>query len=267
MKLLKHLINFVTVAAVAASVSACVGDNTTSTKTQQVMSVNNSQTNSNIITKADLKIIFYDMNNGHGYSGNLGGVSGADNLCQIAAQNQEWHPNLPQQAKWKALIAAKGVREPSSMDKIALDWVLQPGVTYMNESLEIFGPATEFGILEYPSPVSIYRGNSISSEINNEAWTGIHVAYKTKETPYYKKYPEGILNQDKWSASEHNCDSWTSNKEFEVTGKFEPYNAFGGSGRMSQYIDNSFNTLFSGSEINSLPTKCTSSIGLLCVQQ
>lgn len=255
MTLLKNLITITTGVIIVSGISACVGGNNNSTN-------NSTSTQKSITTKADLKVIFYDMNNSNGYSGNLGGVSGADKLCQDAAQNKEWHPNLPQEAKWKALIAVKGIREPGAIDNKPLDWALQPGVTYMNESLEIFGQATEYGTLKYPSTISLYKGPSLDFIKNNSkaghlfinAWTGIHISSNDEKKGH-------------WYASPWNCESWSSNIEYQTTGELEPVKAFGGTGKLNGGITDNFEIKFNNTEIDNFPSRCHNTSGLICVQQ
>lgn len=115
------------------------------------------------------------------YTGNLGGISGADTKCTSDS-------NKPSTGTYKALVSVAAVRQACSNNWCAtsaelLDWPVSPQRNYVRADLSVrIAKAGDNGIL---SPMA----NSIESS-SNVAWTGQFLSYTT--------------------ASNVSCNSWTS---------------------------------------------------------
>lgn len=139
-------------------------------------------------------LIFLATNDNQGFSGNLGGTSGADAKCNGSSER----PSTDE--TYKALITYKG--NGSNEERYACksagncggdnskNWVLKANTTYYNSSYNVIGKTTSESIFTFPLT------NYLSQEecpANNawlvNAWTG--------------------TMQD-WTTDINNCEAWTS---------------------------------------------------------
>lgn len=123
---------------------------------------------------------------GPGYSGNLGGIGGADLRCR-----NEKPPALPgEPSEYKALLAIDGVRNPTSIGTSENDWPIKIGIRYFSYSTS--APEGEWiatgvsnligagsGIFSFPLNSSL---NHISDTSALDFWTGLNSSFEPVST-------------------------------------------------------------------------------------
>ena len=115
------------------------------------------------------------------FSANLGGVAGADALCNAAT-------NKPNVSVYKAFIVDSTTRRACTTANCSggvaegLNWVLQPFTDYRRPDAVLVGTTDGNAILPFPLA-------NAAEALADGSWTG--------------------LNQD-WTSSSANCDNWTS---------------------------------------------------------
>ncbi|MBV6492373.1 MAG: hypothetical protein LDLANPLL_00366 [Turneriella sp.] len=119
---------------------------------------------------------------GGGFNGNLGGIAGADQICNSS-------PLKPNSGKYKAVLVGE---DPNSRKVCmnpdctgtdeAVDWVFHPNTTYVNTSGQSIGTTTDNGI--FSSILSVVSASATPAEV----WTGLNGSWQ----PFYT------------------CNNWTS---------------------------------------------------------
>lgn len=113
------------------------------------------------------------------FSGNLGGVAGADNLCRNDAANPMGSGN----GFWKALISLAGVRVACSTSDCSgsgaaehLDWVLKANTQYQRPNGTVIGNTNTNGLFIglLTNTVSTAPGNAFTGLTQNWTVAGTH---------------------------------------------------------------------------------------------
>lgn len=93
------------------------------------------------------------------YSGNLGGIAGADAKCSTIASDMGYYINT-----FKAFLAA------STRQAIPnVNWIMQPNVTYVNKNNQIIGMSNGSAVFDFPLSSPIITANSTIM-----SWTGLN---------------------------------------------------------------------------------------------
>ncbi|EMJ34508.1 PF07588 family protein [Leptospira interrogans str. FPW1039] len=171
---------------------------------------------------------FVATNNGAGYDGNLGGISGADAKCAAAKSS-----NLT--GTYKALFAAMGTREAVFVGDGSIDWVLYPNKQYRRSD----GTTTTF-TTNANSVVTANLQNSVDGGAEKFYWIGVGNQPATFD----------------WEVS-LNCNDWNSNNavNFAIDGTGSSNEVFAGDGATP------------GGAFGSHNTGCNIRLNLLCVEQ
>ena len=118
--------------------------------------------------------LIYQLSNTLASTGNLGGVTGADALCQSDSQ-------CPTGATCHAMLAGTDGSYTREASPTPTNWVLQASTPYYNTSNQIIGTTTADAIFPFP------LDNPINS-IRTRVWTGL---------------------LDDWTTAPSNCTNWT----------------------------------------------------------
>jgi len=136
------------------------------------------------------------------YTGNLGGISGADAKCNNAGDN-----NHPGSGVYKALLADNTNRFPchdsgfcTSGVVNSLDWVLRPNITYVrwDDSLPV-AKADWSGVFDFSSSVFV---NPVSNS-GDVVWTGI---FATNTLNFWQLRSDDKCNA--WASTAYNTNGW-----------------------------------------------------------
>ncbi|PJZ41660.1 hypothetical protein CH370_09455 [Leptospira kmetyi] len=159
--------------------------------------------NGSIVGKADVRILdsdkcmFFATAKGAGYDGNLGGVSGADRICQ--SEKGEFLPG--DKNEYRALLGAQYQRKPSLNDDGGMDWPVLRNLRFYIHSND-------------SSRSQYFFGTSFSVPVNSDGSSGIFSIPLSENLPasvspspariwagYYSSFTVGM-----------DCAGWTSNQ-------------------------------------------------------
>ncbi len=116
-----------------------------------------------------------------GYTGNLGGVTGADTICR----NDNANPNGPGTGNWKAMLVGAGrqacVTAYCTTTAENVDWVMRPNTPYRRPSGELIGTTNSGGVFVFDISLGV-------SDMDVGVWTGI---------------------AGDWQSAPANCSNWS----------------------------------------------------------
>nr|WP_198431017.1 DUF1554 domain-containing protein [Leptospira noguchii] len=237
-KMLKKIFLTLLIGSVACALYSC-GDKKEEDNSELLLFLLNSLGSSNntstpVVTSckdASFCRTFVATNNGAGYNGNLGGISGADAKCAAAKSSSLT-------GTYKALLAANGTREAVFVGDGSprlVDWVLYPNKQYRRSD----GTTITF-TTNANSVVDANLQNSVDGGVEKLYWIGVGSQPATFD----------------WEVT-MNCNDWSSNNAavFAIDGTTSSNEVFAGDGATP------------GGAFGVHNTGCNTNLNLLCVEQ
>ncbi|TGM03822.1 DUF1554 domain-containing protein [Leptospira barantonii] len=185
-----------------AKVNVQLSTNTDLNCDDEDLTLNLKDENGLVVAKANVRILdsdkcmFFATANGAGYDGNLGGLDGADRICQN--EKSEFLPG--DKTEYRALLGAQYQRKPSLNDDGGMDWPILKNLRFYIHSND-------------SSRSQYFFGTSFSVPVNSEGSSGIFSIPLSENLPasvspspdrlwsgYYNSFIVGV-----------SCSNWTSN--------------------------------------------------------
>ncbi|WP_165783266.1 DUF1554 domain-containing protein [Leptospira barantonii] len=166
------------------------------------LTLNLKDENGLVVAKVNVRILdsdkcmFFATANGAGYDGNLGGLDGADRICQ----NEKGNFLPGDKTEYRALLGAQYQRKPSLNDDGGMDWPVRKNLRYYVHSNDSSHSQYFFGTSFSVPATSASSSGIFTIPISENLPLSVSPTPARIWTGYYNSFSTGV-----------DCSGWTSN--------------------------------------------------------